>query len=227
MQTYFGLILNTTNAQLDLTNLLSQGDPRHRNAKLIEPPNDSYRIAVDLCKIFNVSMHCCIDLGDVGVTDFDAVFVGTPENQSQHPIWIAGHEVWHMLQRRHIILIGDFESVEMSNILPDAINNRRNIQDNVVGQYFHQLLGKKLTSKVTPENEIIKEIFSDVFGNVWCDKEFWHGIRGAHGGIFDDTIDGAIVFLNNNSPLFYREWYKDRHTFTKKLIPLTIELINP
>ena len=130
-----------------------------------------------------------------------------------------------MLQHRHLILVNEFESFEMVNILPDAINSRRRIQDDSVGQFFNQLLGKESVSKPTPEIDIIKEIFSDVFGNMWCDKEFWCGILGVHGGIFDDTIDGAIAFLNNHAPLFYREWYKERQEFTEKIIPLTIELI--
>ena len=219
--------MNTTNAQSDLNKLISEGDPRNINATLIKPPNDSYDIAVELCRIFKVSMHCCTHLGDVGVTDFNAVFVGVPEDQSQHPIWVAGHEVWHMLQRRHLILINEFESAEMENILPDAIDQRRFIQDDGAKNFFDQRRGIPTNLNPSPDSKIIKEIFSDVFGNMWGEKEFWHGIRGAHGGIFDDSIDRAIVFLNNHAPILYRPWYKEWHEFIKKLIPLTIKLITP
>lgn len=210
----------------DVEQFRAQCESTKRDFEVVVPPSLPYHLAEQLCRIFDVRMYCCSNFCEVGVTDFNCVFIAVPEHSMQHPLWVAGHEVWHMMQHRFPDVVQTFQSTAMSNILPEAIQRRKDIEDDKIGDFLRELAtGVKFYSSPSSDEKIINEIFSDVFGNMWCDQRFWRGLSGYHGPAVEALLHQTISFLEAERPASYREWYIEKDAALATFVPITNNLL--
>lgn len=191
--------------------------------EVIDPPDKTFSLAVQMCEVFEVPAHCCSKLRPPGVTNFGFVLIGHPGIETQHPIWVAGHETWHVLQRRFESRIMRFQASTLQKLKPEAIEARRDIENDVPGRRLRALLGKTYDAPLASHQTIVNEVFADVFANVWCDVEFWMAVQSAVHHSDVGFIDLAIEQLRDLKIPPYRDWYLTKQEFMPELVEIAIE----
>jgi len=207
----------------DLEKFRSGLDTKHQGFEAVDPPNANYRIATELCSLFGFRLYCCRHLPYIGVTDFQNIFIRVPEHGTQHPLWVAGHEIWHLLQRHFGEVVYPFQASAIASLTPDAIERRRFIEDDGARRALHALMGNPVEEPESSEETVIDEVFADVYANMWCDRIFWIEIRDRARLHSSCAIEGVLEFLCSEKLTSYRQWHGSPATVSDQLVTVTVD----
>jgi hypothetical protein len=197
-------------------------DEKHQEFEVVDPPNVSYQIARELCFLLGLRLYCCDRLVYIGVTDFRCIFVRVPEDDTQHPLWVAGHETWHMLQHYFGEVVYPFQEGSIALLVPDAIRQRRFIQDDGALRAMRALTGQAVEEPESPHKTVVDEVFADVYANAWCDRDFWVEVRDKAGLHSSYAIESMLAFLLDEKIASYRQWHASPSNVRDRLAAITV-----
>lgn len=174
-------------------------------------PTIEYAYAWQLAKKFGFELHCVTrENNGVGICNGKAGFLSEiPESCSDYrPIWVAGHEMWHLLQMTYPEYCDEAGRQIKQYLKSCAYESRRAIEDDDIGRKIEEIFGSTASLKKEPASpEVVwNEVFADASGNMWIDHDFWNSL--AERGVGDSRLLFGEVgdYLEGKNLKPYRDW---------------------